>query len=233
MLREENKAPRIQLRDLREGNWYWIPKEILEKYGKKIRALGLAVYNALAYFSDQDQRSFPSQKYLADFLGYSRSSIHRAIKLLEKNGLIKVEKRDRYHCIYSLLKVRCSIYETQMYHQRNSDVAQVDTNNNKLTRNINNIDNEDKKNLNPYSFRGFKPETREELLALDLAKGLNDLRSLPLYLSYAQKYPESLLRKFLGEVREIPIRKIRKGRAALFNYLIKKYVQGAFKNLRD
>jgi hypothetical protein len=70
-------------------------------------------------------------------------------------------------------------------------------------------------------------------LALDIARELNDLKSLPLYLSYAKKYPETLLRKYLGEVKEIPIKKIKKGRAALFNYLIKKYAQETSKNHRD
>lgn len=69
----------------------------------------------------------------------------------------------------------------------------------------------------------FKPKNEKELLAVDLAHELNDLASLPLYLSYAHKYPESLLRKVLGQVKEIPLIKIRKSRGALFNHLVKKY----------
>jgi len=72
----------------------------------------------------------------------------------------------------------------------------------------------------------FIPRTREELLAFDLAEALDDRRSLPVYLSYARKYPESFLRNILGNVKEIPISKIKKSRAALFNFLIKKYAQG-------
>ena len=41
----------------------------------------------------------------------------------------------------------------------------------------------------------FKPRTREELLALDLAEGLNDRKSLPTYLTYARRYPEGFLRR--------------------------------------
>ena len=76
----------------------------------------------------------------------------------------------------------------------------------------------------------FQPRTREELLALDLAEGLNDQKSLPLYLSYAKKYPEDLLRRILGTVKEIPDEKIRKSRGALFSFIVKKYAQ---KNTED
>lgn len=120
-----------------------------------------------------------------------------------------------------------------MSNRRNSDVAQVNTNNNKLKRNINNIDNEDKKPFSSRTSNEFIPKTREELLALDLAEGLNDIKALPLYLSYAKKYPEFLLRKVLGEVRDIPSEKIKKSRGALFNHLITKYAKGAFKNNRN
>jgi len=37
-------------------------------------------------------------------------------------------------------------------------------------------------------------------LALDMASALGDDKNLALYLYYSKKYPESLLRKTLGEV---------------------------------
>ena len=75
------------------------------------------------------------------------------------------------------------------------------------------------------SRKDFKPTNRQELLALDLAEGLNDRKGLALYLSYAKRYPESLLRQVLGEVKEIPSEKIKKSRGALFNHIIQKYGQ--------
>jgi hypothetical protein len=71
--------------------------------------------------------------------------------------------------------------------------------------------------------KDFKPKTREELLALDLAHAFNDLENLALYISYCNKYPEHLIRKTIAIVNEIPAHKIRKSRGALFNYLIQKY----------
>jgi len=213
------KEYKFKIRDLRDGGWYWVPKVVIQEYVPKVGPTGITVYNFLASLADKEQRCFPSQRYIAKSLGYSRATISRTLKLLEKEGLIKIEKRSRYYCIYHLLRVRCKASETQMLNGRNSDVAQMDINNNKLTKNNNNI-------VIIKTFKRFKPETKEELLALDLAQGLNDLTNLNQYLSYVQRYPESLLRKILGEVKEIPSFKITKGRGALFNYLLKKYVQG-------
>lgn len=69
----------------------------------------------------------------------------------------------------------------------------------------------------------FKPKNEKELLAWDLANNLNDFASLPLYISYANKYSDGLLRKALGDALEVPANKIRKSRGALFNHLVKKY----------
>jgi len=228
---------RFEIRDLRNGDWYWIHKAVIGDYTQKVGAVGIIVYSFLASLADSNQSCFPSQKYIAQRLGYSRATINRALKRLERSGLIEVERRGRYHRIYRLLRVRCSssgvttmklrgnTSETQMSHQSY-------TNNNKRTRNINNID-DNKSFLDRNSFKGFRPKSREELLALDMASALNDTRSLRLYLSYARRYPESLLRRVLGEVKEIPDEKIRKSRAALFNHIIKTYVKEATKNPGD
>jgi hypothetical protein len=69
-----------------------------------------------------------------------------------------------------------------------------------------------------FDLSDFK--TREELLAYDLAKALEDFPGFPLYLTLARKYPESILRETLGRVKEIPEDKIKTSRGALFNFLI-------------
>ena len=220
-----SNGEKIEIRDLRNGDWYWVHKAVIREYALKVGAIGIVVYNFLASLANGRQQCFPSQKYMAEALGYSRATIGKKIKLLERSGLIRVEKRSRYHRVYHLLKVRCKPRETQMSTYGNSEFPLVDTNNNKLTRIINNID--------ISNFKKFKPKTREELLALDLAKALKDRNGFPLYLSYSKKYSESLLRKALGEVKEIPDQKIKKSRGALFNYLIQKYVKETSKNHRN
>ena len=224
----------VEIRDLKNGDWYWIHKGVIQ-HTPKVRATGIAVYNFLASLADRNQSCFPSQKYIAESLGYSRSTINRTLKLLEKNGLVRIKKRNRYHCVYQLLKVRCKTSKTQMSGRRNSDVNQDDSNHNKLTRIINNIDIGNKNLLDVHrnAFKRFKPKNREELLALDLAEALNDYQNLPLYLSYSKKYPESFLRRVLGEVKEVPAEKIKKSRGALFTHLIKRYAQKTPHDLRS
>jgi len=106
---------------------------------------------------------------------------------------------------------------SSLSHKREGSFEPIDIT---IKRNIlkSDIDN---RNFEPE--RGFKPQTEKELLAMDLAEALSDTRNLPLYLSYCNKYPEQLLRRVLGEVKELPREKIRKSRGALFNYLVQKY----------
>lgn len=225
---------KIELRDLRNGDWYWIHKAILRNYGKKLRASGITVYNALASFANsKTQTCFPTQKAIAEVIGLSRRMVMRKIKLLRELGLIKAERRKGSN-LYYLLKLQVTDRKQGCDNKDTSDVTRGSTNNNYITRNINNIDIDNIKSLkSDFAFKGGEPQTREELLALDLAKALNDLKGLPLYLSYSKKYPETLLRKVLGEVKEIPTEKIKKSRGALFNHLIQKYAQKANHNLSD
>lgn len=205
-----------EVRDLRNGDWYWIQKTVMQEYASTVGAMGILVYNFLASFADRAQRCFPSQKYIADSLGCSQSTVSRALKLLERCQLIRIE-RSRYHCVYHLLKVR---YVTAAYQIRQGcipDMSPAHTNKNKLTRIINNIES---KNLLTEK---ATPKTREELVAFDIATILNDQKGYSAYLCFAHRYQESLLRRALGEVKEFPASKIKKSRAALFIHLVKKY----------
>jgi hypothetical protein len=127
--------------------------------------------------------------------------------------------------VYHLLRLRMSNGETQVSNLGNSDVKGGDTNNTK--RIILNNDNviKDSSSANTDPLKDFKPETREELLALDLAEALKDRRGFKLYLSYAHQYPEPLLREVLSLVRQTPDQKIKKSRGALFTYLIRQHAK--------
>ena len=82
------------------------------------------------------------------------------------------------------------------------------------------------------TLRGLNPKTKEELLAWDLAQALNDLPGFPLYFSCAKRFPESLLRKILAQVKDVPRKKIRKSQGAFFNYLIQKHAKETSLNSR-
>lgn len=197
-----------EIRSTKKGNWHWIDKKILHQYGKRLKPAGIAVYNALASFANSEtQTCFPTQKTMAELIEVSRRTIIRKIKLLKELVLIRVEKK-KGRCHYQLLKLKARVTSNRQRCDKRyiSDVTSGSINKNYSTR-INNKNIDIKKFSNPEEFR---PRTRKQLLAFDIAKELNDLKVLPLYVSYAKKYPESLLRKILGEVKEIPIEKIKK-----------------------
>ena len=210
------------IRNLKNGSWYWVDKTIVQNYVPQIGTMGFTVYSFLASMADSNQSCFPSQKYVAERVGCSRSSINKTMKVLVKHGLIRKERRNRYHCTYSLIKIRCSVEETQMSQRGNSDVSHRNTNDNKRIRNNNNIDKRGKWSPITKTLKEFQPRTKEELLAVDLAVALDDYQGLLLYISLAKKYPERLLRRILEQVRGIPQEKIKKSRGALFNHLVQK-----------
>lgn len=67
------------------------------------------------------------------------------------------------------------------------------------------------------------PRTKRELLAQTIADALGDQQRTNLYLQYCQKYPQKLLLRAYGEAKATPLHRVRKARAAIFFYLIKRY----------
>jgi len=213
-----------KVRKLRDGGWYWIARKILRLYGRRLGTSGLAVYNVLACFARSETQScFPSRKAVAQMLGMSRRTVTRKIRLLEELGLVRVEKRGNSYR-YLLLAAGKEVTQETPGGDKQSTFKETagNTNDNKLTR-VNNIDIEGKEFSGAHN--SFKPDTREKMLAQDLAQALDDERNIPFYLSCTRKYPESFLRRVLGEVKEVPVENIKKGRAALFNYLVQKYAK--------
>jgi DNA-binding transcriptional ArsR family regulator len=221
-------------RSLSKIGWYWSDKRIVSEYARRIRPSGLAVYVVLCYFANsKTQTCYPTKKAIADLLGISRKTVSRKIKLLTEIGLVKKEI-SKGRRIYTLLEPRGTNGTPGGDRRDTTGVTSGITNKNNITRIINNIVNEDKINsFTERSSKDFKPETREELLALDLAKDLHDLKSLGLYLHYAKTIPESLLRKTLSELRHLPDNQIKKSRAALFNYIIQKHAKENAPHHRD
>ena len=76
-------------------------------------------------------------------------------------------------------------------------------------------------------------QARQELLAWDLAWALNDPEGIRFYRYCARLYPEAQLRRILAGVMEIPPEKIRRSRAALFNFLIQKHAPKTTRHSRD
>jgi biotin operon repressor len=106
-----------QVRRMKRGNWYWIEKVVIQEYARKVGPLAITVYCYLASFTNAEQSCYPSQRLIGEVLGYSRTSINRAIKKLERHGLIRIDKIDRtegYQQTYTLLEVGCNTEESRV-----------------------------------------------------------------------------------------------------------------------
>ncbi len=78
--------------------------------------------------------------------------------------------------------------------------------------------------------QGFTPKTKEDLLALHVAQALEDIKSLPFYLSITKSYPEDSVRKALHAVRKEAILKIKNRRTTFFKYLLQIDAKETHKN---
>lgn len=213
----------VNLRNVKDGKWFWVPNAVITQYASKIGAISISVYNLLASMADGCQKCFPSQQYIAEILGYSRPTICKALKRLEQHRLIAKEKRSQYRCIYSLLHVRCNSEETQMSNRRNSEVPQVDTNKTQLTRiftkTVVSVNNPKRQTS---QLNDFKPQTKNELLAFDISETVGE-PDINKFLPYAERYDEVHVREILSKVRQT--RDIKKSRTALFFYLLKNHAK--------
>ena len=75
-------------------------------------------------------------------------------------------------------------------------------------------------------------ENKNEL-ALEIAEALNDIDSLQLFITFAERYPEEYLRKVLEKVLAIPQDRIKKTRGALFTFLVKQHEQQLGNDIGD
>ena len=89
----EGKIQKFEVRDIRDGDWYWIPRKVFEDYASKIGVIGLALYNAYASHAREKGIVFPFQKKIAEKLRISVKTIIKYNRILEENGLIKIESR--------------------------------------------------------------------------------------------------------------------------------------------
>jgi len=99
-----NNSPNIPVRSIRDGEWFWVNRSLLHKQLGKIRPIGLALYCLFAASANRRQCCYPSHQYLANLLRCHRVTVHRALRNLEKNGLIQSVKSSRRQTLYYLLK---------------------------------------------------------------------------------------------------------------------------------
>jgi DNA-binding transcriptional regulator YhcF (GntR family) len=89
----EIENQKIEVRNIKDSDWYWIPRRVFEDYASKIGVVGLALYNAYSSYARDKGIAYPSQKVVSQKLGISIKTIIRYNKILQDNGLIKIERK--------------------------------------------------------------------------------------------------------------------------------------------
>lgn len=98
----------FDVRDTRNKNWLWMRRELLREHGDELGMRGVAVYAALASFTDSSNTAYPSLNTIAEMLDISRPTVRKAIQDLHRLGWIGYEERtkedgaDTSHMFYLL-----------------------------------------------------------------------------------------------------------------------------------
>lgn len=99
----EHKA---KIRDRRRVGWFSVDDEIIEVFGPQLGVHGIATYCALCKYADKDESSHPGLRTLCDRLKMGRKKLLDTLDLLQRLGLIAIEKGDRVTVnVYTLLDV--------------------------------------------------------------------------------------------------------------------------------
>ena len=102
-----NMEEQFTVRDLRNGDWFWINKIILEH--QVLSSSEKIIYACLAYFANSSsQKCYPSIPTLSEFSGLHEDTVRKSIKELEKYKFISVKREYGKNNIYSLLKLTYS-----------------------------------------------------------------------------------------------------------------------------
>jgi DNA-binding transcriptional regulator YhcF (GntR family) len=101
-----------KVRDSRQAGHFWADNELLDVYGPKVGAYGVAVYMVLCRYADNKTgESFPAIRTIAAALAISRPTVTKALQTLEGAKLIRIKRRyirgskERDNNVYVLLNV--------------------------------------------------------------------------------------------------------------------------------
>lgn len=94
----------FEIRDIRNGEWYWVQKEVLSS--SKLNASDKLVYSALAYYANnKTQQCYPSYTRICELIKLSRPTVIKGIQNLIKHNFISRKKREGKVNYYEMIKV--------------------------------------------------------------------------------------------------------------------------------
>lgn len=86
----KKQSGKIEIRDSRRRQMYRIDDDYLNGYARLCGVNATAVYNSLCRHADTNQESWPSIERIMDQHGLSKPTVIKAIKQLEKWGIVSV-----------------------------------------------------------------------------------------------------------------------------------------------
>lgn len=231
---------------------WWAPlwKGLVMDKSVHRKRMGSAVWLFLYLLVNADRKTgslFRKIKTMSSDMGTTRDMTMRWLVILRERGYIATTSTGRCLSIqinkWRTPKVGCIRHQgrqtsdgrgwnlaekmrsAEPQNEANVSIKKIEASSS-IDNSINKILNIDiDKGLANRTFKDFNPQNKMELFALDLADAFSDRDNMPLYLSYAGKYSEQILRSIMEEVKEIPLEKIKKSRGALFNHLVQKYAK--------
>jgi biotin operon repressor len=93
----------LGIRSHRTPGWWWASNELIDVYGPRVGANGIAVYAVLARHADNNsQQCWPGLRRIAGLLAIGRNQVIAAIKTLEAAGLVQIERHPGQGNLYTL-----------------------------------------------------------------------------------------------------------------------------------
>lgn len=93
----------LEIRDHRQPGWWWASNEIIDVYGQRLGAYGIAVYAVLCrHASNRSQQCWPGLDRIAGLVAISRRQAIKSIQALEAADLVQVERHPGQGNLYTL-----------------------------------------------------------------------------------------------------------------------------------
>lgn len=201
--------------------WFYVPRALFHRLSQVLGIKALALYCLLSAYSDDNFRCKVTFKRINQKLGFSTFETIVGLHNLQTLHLIRLESGRNKTKIYQLLwvpewgklwgKVRDKPIIPTIYNNRldRSKERRIDIE----------VDSSEDNLINHNTMS----QNEKTQLAYELAEALGDQEAIQMYVAYANRFPEALLREILVRVLAVPQHKIRRTRGALYNYLIQQH----------
>lgn len=118
------EAP-IEIRDNRNGSWYWVHTHVLRD--QKLSPSEKVIYSTIASYSNTEQTAFPSIQLISKDSGISERHVYRCLQNLKKYRYLDIEQRGKQGKanLYTLVKTTPDMMSPLTYSHPTPDIKTV------------------------------------------------------------------------------------------------------------